>query len=298
VPKRMFVVPGDLRRKAVAQHGEEGRAWIERLPIILEHCRQQWNLTCASPVVYPSNAAHYLAQARRRDGTTVVLKAHAPTGEFLQEAEALRLCAGRGMARLLDADMSNQALLLEQLSPGTPLSQVEDDERAISIAATVMRDVWRPVPSEHPFPSLIEWGRSFLHLRQRYDGGSGPFPAPLLEEAETLLADLSASMTQRVVLHGDLHRSRAPRWLDGISPTKVNDEKARAPLREFQEAVTKELDRIAFKYCGKVEQRGIIQSHSVTSFVFACECGRVWRVVNENGEWYTERLRDLEEERP
>jgi streptomycin 6-kinase len=118
VPKRMFVVPGDLRRKAVAQRGEEGRAWIERLPLILEHCRQQWNLTCASPVVYPSNAAHYLAQARRRDGTTVVLKAHAPTGEFLQEA--LRLCAGRGMARLLDADMSNQALLLEQLSPGTP----------------------------------------------------------------------------------------------------------------------------------------------------------------------------------
>jgi streptomycin 6-kinase len=101
VPKRMFVVPGDLRRKAVAQHGEEGRAWIERLPIILEHCRQQWNLTCASPVVYPSNAAHYLAQARRRDGTTVVLKAHAPTGEFLQEAEALRLCAGRGMVRSL-----------------------------------------------------------------------------------------------------------------------------------------------------------------------------------------------------
>jgi P22_AR N-terminal domain len=95
-----------------------------------------------------------------------------------------------------------------------------------------------------------------------------------------------------------LHRSRVPRWLDGISPSKVNNEKARAPLREFQEAVTKELDWIAFKYRGKVEQKGIIQSHSVTSFVFACECGRVWRVVNENGEWYTKRLRNLEEDEP
>jgi hypothetical protein len=92
-----------------------------------------------------------------------------------------------------------------------------------------------------------------------------------------------------------LHRSRVPRWLDGISPTKVRDEKARAPLRAFQEAVTLELDRIAFKYRGKVERKGVIQSHSVTSFVFACECGRVWRVVNENGEWYTKRLRELEE---
>lgn len=220
-----FVVPGDFLRKAIAQHGEEGRAWIERLPIILDHCQQRWSLTGASPFTYQSNASHYLAQARRSDETTVVVKVHAPTGEFLQEAEALRLCAGRGMVRLLDYDTSDQALLLEHLSPGTPLSQVEDDERAISIAATVMRYVWRPVPSEHPFPSLIDWGQGFLRLRQQYEGGSGPLPAPLLEEAETLLAELSASMTQLVLLHGDLHRenilaaAREP-WL-AIDPKGV-----------------------------------------------------------------------------
>src|SRR5215472_2582883 len=148
-----FVVPSDFLRKAIAQHGEEGHAWIERLPIILDHCQQRWSLTGASPFAYQSNASHYLAQARRSDKTTVVVKVHAPTGEFLQEAEALRLCTGRGMVRLLDYDTSEQALLLEHLSPGTPLSQVADDERAISIAATVMRDLWRPVPSEHSFPS-------------------------------------------------------------------------------------------------------------------------------------------------
>jgi hypothetical protein len=36
----------------------------------------------------------------------------------------------------------------------------------------------------------------------------------------------------------------------------------------------------------------------VTSFVFACERGRVWRVVNDNGEWYTKGLRELEESEP
>jgi streptomycin 6-kinase len=225
-----FVLPGDFLCKAIAQHGEEGRAWIERLPLILEHCRQRWNLTGASPVVYQSNASHYLAQARLSSGTPVVVKVHAPTEEFLQEVEALRLCAGRGMVHLLDADTSNQALLLEHLSPGTPLSQVADDEQAISLAATVMRYVWRPVPSEQPFPSLIDWGRGFLHLRQHYEGGSGPFPALLLEEAETLLAGLSASMTQRVLLHGDLHREnilaaqREP-WL-AIDPKGVIGEPA------------------------------------------------------------------------
>jgi streptomycin 6-kinase len=37
-------------------------------------------------------------------------------------------------------------LLLERLQPGTPLSCVADDEQATSIAAAVMRQLWRPVP--------------------------------------------------------------------------------------------------------------------------------------------------------
>ena len=44
-----------------------------------------------------------------------------------------------------------------------------------------------------------------MRLRQQYGGGSGPFPPALLEEAETLFAELSASMAESVLLHGDLH---------------------------------------------------------------------------------------------
>ena len=50
------------------------------------------------------------------------------------------------------------------------------------------------MPPEHPFPSVIDWGRGFARLRQHYDGGTGPFPAALLTEAETLYAELCASM--------------------------------------------------------------------------------------------------------
>src|SRR5216684_300783 len=33
-----------------------------------------------------------------------------------------------------------------------------DDENATSIAASVMRQMWRPLPPEHPFPSVSDWG--------------------------------------------------------------------------------------------------------------------------------------------
>jgi streptomycin 6-kinase len=99
-------------------------------------------------------------------------------------------------------------LLLERIKPGTPLSSLVDagnDEQATSIAAQVMRQLWRSVPPEHPFPSLARWTVGLERLRDHFDGGSGPFPPTLVDAAETLRAELIGSTTEQVLLHGDLH---------------------------------------------------------------------------------------------
>ncbi len=197
----MFVIPDDFACKMIALGGEEGRAWIERLPVILAACEQRWGLAIGLPFDLSYN---YVAPAVRRNGTPVVVKACLPDGETTQ-VEALRLFDGHGMVQLLEYDEGDEVMLLERLRPGTPLSIVEDDEKATSIAAAVMRQLWRPVSQEHPFPTVFDWGKGFVRLRQHYGGGCGPFPPALLEEAETLFAELNASMTDQVLLHGDLH---------------------------------------------------------------------------------------------
>jgi streptomycin 6-kinase len=134
------------------------------------------------------------------------------------------------MVRLLAYDSGSEVMLLERLQPGTLLSAVEDDAQAISAAADVMRQVWRPVPHEHPFPSILDWGKGLQHLRRHYEGGCGPFPAPVLEEAESLLVELGASMRDTALLHGDLHQDnilaaeRSP-WL-AIDPKGLIGEPA------------------------------------------------------------------------
>lgn len=224
----MFVIPDAFVRDMITVHGPDGRAWIDRLPTILAACEQRWRLRIGSP--FAPLSYHYVAPAVRSDGTGVVVKACSPTGEFEQEAEALRLFNGHGMVQMLAYDAGDEALLLERLEPGTLLRTVEDDAQAISIAATVMRQMWRPAPAQHPFPSVSDWGRGFTRLRRHYGGGCGPFPAALLEEAETLFTELSASMTAPVLLHGDLHQdnilaaSRQP-WL-AIDPKGLIGEPA------------------------------------------------------------------------
>jgi streptomycin 6-kinase len=68
-----------------------------------------------------------------------------------------------------------------------------------------MRQLWRPVPAEHQFPTVAKWAAGMGRLRVRFGGTTGPLPASLVEEAETLFAELIASMGEVVLLHGDLH---------------------------------------------------------------------------------------------
>ena len=199
----MFVIPDTFAREMIALHGAKGADWLGRLPTILAACERRWGITRGP--AFADLSFHYVASAVRSDGTAG-LKACWPPASFEQEAEALQLFDGRGMVRLLECDTSNEVMLLERLEPGTLLRTVKDDEEATSIAATVMRQFWRPAPQEHPFPTVLsDWGRGFVRLRQHYEGGCGPFPSAVLEEAEINYAELSVSMAEPMLLHGDLH---------------------------------------------------------------------------------------------
>ncbi len=147
---------------------------------------------------------HYVAPAIRTGYDDVVLKLGVPCSELVAEIEALRLMDGRGAARLLDADADASCLLLERLSPGAPISELAYDEIATAGAAELMRELWRPVPDDNPFPSVSQCSDGLSRLRDRFDGGTGPFPARLVEAAEDHFETLQAHAAT-VVLHRDLH---------------------------------------------------------------------------------------------
>ncbi len=199
----MNSVPDDFARTTVELYDDAGMAWLDRLPALLAECKQRWSLTIRPPFVPLSY--NYVAPAVRADGTEVVLKAGVPNPELLTEIAALRLYDGRGIARLIDADPDQGVLLLERLQPGTPLANLDDDEEATHIAARVMRQLWRPVPPEHPFPSVAQRAAGLERLRERFGGTSGPLPPTLVEMAERQFAELIGSMAEPVLLHGDLH---------------------------------------------------------------------------------------------
>ncbi len=235
----MFIIPGNFARMMIELFGEAGRAWLNRLPALLAAYEERWDLTLGAP--FSNLSFNYVAPAIRADGAQVIVKVGL-SDEFPSQPEALRHFAGHGMARLLAYDEQNNIMLLESLRPGRSLRAVENDEEAISAAVDVMRQLWRPLPSQHyPFPTVSAWGEGFGRIRDLYAGGVGPFPSPaIFDRAERLYAELGASTAEPVLLHGDLHQDnilsaeREP-WL-AVDPKGVIGEPAYetgALLRNF-----------------------------------------------------------------
>ena len=181
--------------------GSAGADWLDSLPAILAEIEDRWCVRASEPFDLSYN---YVAPAVRQDGAEVVLKLGVPNDHYRREVEALRIFGGRGAVRLLKSDPVLGAMMLERLKPGTCLGDMPDEKRATSIAAGVMKRLWRPAPGELPFPEVSEYEGGLEWLGSQLDG-MGPLPKPLVVRAEAMLRELLEESNDPVVLHGNLH---------------------------------------------------------------------------------------------
>jgi len=202
IPAQEPRIPPALAEKVRLFQGGRGIRRLRALPRKLEALASRWKLEIGEPFDYESLS--YVAAAMRETGEKAVLKVELLRGELKSEIAALRFWNGGTAVRLLEADERMGALLLERLEPGDCLVGVPEDE-ACSIAASVMRGLWKPPPSRRGFPEVTGWCKGFGRLREFYGGGTGPFPALAVETAERLAQDLASERTGSMLLHGDLH---------------------------------------------------------------------------------------------
>jgi streptomycin 6-kinase len=138
----------------------------------------------------------------RRDDRPVVLKIVKVGGDEWTSGAVLEAFDGNGVVRVLD--QIDGALLLERLSPGTPLTSLVvrgDDHRATGILADVIA---RMSPRQPPdgTPTAEDWGEGFT---RHAASGDASIPRTLLLEAGRLYAWLCRSQSRVRLLHGDLH---------------------------------------------------------------------------------------------
>lgn len=280
--------PSACAAKVVDILGEEGKRWLERLPVLLADCAERWGLSVLPPFPVPSY--NYVTPVLLPDGTSAVLKVCPPWDEFFTELDALSIFDGRGMARLLDADRKQGVLLLERLLPGTSLGEVQEDGEAVRIAAEVMQLLWRPAPQTHAFPSVQKWADGFARLRARHDGGTGPLPGEMVALAEALFARLIPTGGQ-MLIHGDMNpgnilRAERQPWL-AIDPKGV----VGSPLFDvatFLNDPPTELDNANSLQCRITQFAGLLGAGQAEIAAWGCAQAVLsgwWLLEDHGGGW-------------
>ncbi len=175
---------------------DEGRAWLERLPRLLDECREQWSLELGEPFPYAFTSLAVPAG-------DAVLKIQFPDRESEREADALAFWDGAGAVHLLEHDRARRALLLERCRPATPLKEL-GPEAALDVVIGLLPRQWRRAAA--PFRTLADEAAWWLErFEERWDRGGRPFERRLLDAGLEALRELPPTQGEQVLVNQDLH---------------------------------------------------------------------------------------------
>jgi len=173
-----------------------GAAWIESLPALVRDVAREWDLDIG-PVLEPGGVLSWIAPV----GDDRLLKLSWPDDELRYEAEALLRWDPSVAVRVLRHDVDRFALLLERLSPATPLGDQWDDT-TIAVAVELLPKLW--VSADAPFRRLADQATRWAAVaRERWEAIGDVLPAKVLDTGIGLLEDLPDDET--FLLHGDFH---------------------------------------------------------------------------------------------
>lgn len=204
----MIVIPETFKDKMRALHGDRGEAWSNALPDLIAECADRFDFRPEAP--FGGLSYNFVLRGTLGNGKGAVLKLSFLKEELVRETDVLRAYEGRGAIRVLDADGERGGALLEAVVPGTPLSSVEDDDRATEIFCGVFRRLHPSVPTIGSYPSMKQHFAALDRCRARI-GNQGNAAAAIPEDwltiAEANLAYLIATTNENLLLHGDLHHA-------------------------------------------------------------------------------------------
>ncbi len=189
---------------AVAANGRRtaaGREWLARLPGLVDALSGRWRLTLEAPFETGASCA-WVAPAVGADGSAAVLKLALPHMEAADEIAGLEFWAGDPAVRLLEADHTLHAMLLERCRPGGNLRALPETEQDVVIAR-LLRRLWRPPPPGSSFRPLATMA---AHWAAGSRAAAVRWPDPGLHQAGLeLMETLPGSAADEVLLATDLH---------------------------------------------------------------------------------------------
>ena len=189
--------------------------WKRTLPARLRALDGLWRFASIEPLTHTGQCS-WIGACTLTDGTEGILKLAFPHPEGRDEIGGLEACDGEPTVRLLRAQPGLDALLLERLVPGRPLSSLPEPEqdRVIGELLRRLRCVTFADDAFRPLGQLVDLWRGAAPDTGAHGERDAGLVARGLAELDALLATSPAPRLLATDLHAGnvLSATRAP-WL-------------------------------------------------------------------------------------
>ncbi|ANX11728.1 hypothetical protein ABE41_006880 [Fictibacillus arsenicus] len=195
-------LPDKFVRTMKSIHKENANEWLRNFDKMVADYEERWELKVQDPFDLSYN---FVAPAIRNNGEEVVLKVVLSRKEFLTELETIKRMKGKGMVKLLEYDTEIGVMILERLSPGVMLAEIESDEEAARIASQIMKSLWIAAPVGTNIQTVTDREYSLKRIIQNNPDGFEQISKETLQEALLIFEQLNSEISNPYLLHGDLH---------------------------------------------------------------------------------------------
>ena len=183
----------------MARRAPDWARWVDRLPKLAVGILEDWRLTQVG--IAQHGYCALVLPVTTADGEAAMLKVSFPEEESEHEHLALRRWDGHGAVRLLRADPSRRALLLERLHD-RDLTHLPDLEACEVVAGLYRRLHVVAPPQVRRLSAVVETWVEMLSGLPR----DAAVPRRLVEQSLAIARDFVADPdTDGVLVHGDLH---------------------------------------------------------------------------------------------
>ncbi|MDD4124369.1 MAG: aminoglycoside phosphotransferase family protein [Eubacteriales bacterium] len=194
-----YSIPVNMNTDKIISHfGDE---FYQSLLTMLAEYREEWELDNLKQIDYYSVNCLFKCTSKRHG--ECVLKIGKSSDEAQAEYNALSEYAGSRFCRVYEADISNGALLIEQIIPGAQLRAVSDIEKRLDLFCGVFVGLHKQPSDKSKYPTYMGWvTRIAAFMRDKTDFRE---LSDHMNEAEKICRDLCGKYTGEMLLHGDFH---------------------------------------------------------------------------------------------
>ena len=175
-------------------YAEKGINWISQLPILIKNCETLWGLSNLKPL---DNLSYNYVLKGTQNTSPIILKLSLDISGLKKESRALNAFSYFGCVNVL-AEIDG-ALLLECAVPGISLKSYFPSQEilATQIACNLMKTLHQKEVVKDFFPNMNDLLKI---LDQDWNIAEN-----ILQKARRIRAQLLATASEPVLLHGDLH---------------------------------------------------------------------------------------------